>query len=69
MPIQSKTDNRGDKRLSRVFVDLEGKKHVASVRGNKYPMIVRDDSSRYACVYFISHKSDTTERGVQEISG
>ena len=48
MPTQSKTDNRGDKRLSRVFVDLEGKKHVASVRGNKYPMIGRDDSSRYA---------------------
>ena len=48
MSIPSKTDNRGDKRLSCVFVNLGGGKHVTSVGGNKYPMIVRDDFSRYA---------------------
>ena len=34
---------------------------MASVGRNKYPMIVRDDFSRYAWVYFISHKSDAAE--------
>ena len=61
MSIPSKTDCRGDKRLSRVFVDLGGKKHMASMGGNKYPMIIRDDFSRYAWLYFISHKSDAAE--------
>ena len=62
MSIPSKTHCREDKRLSRVFVDLGGKKHVTSMRGNKYPtMIIRDDFSRYAWLYFISHTSDTAE--------
>ena len=60
MSIPSKTNSPGDKRLSSVFVDLGKKKHVTSVRGNKYPMIIRDDISRYAWLYFISHKSDAT---------
>ena len=33
MSILPKTNSREDKRLSRVFVDLEGKKHVTSVGG------------------------------------
>ena len=33
MSVLSKTDNRAAKRLSRVFVDLGGKKHVTSVGG------------------------------------
>ena len=61
MSIASKTHCREDKRLSRVFVDLGGKKHVASMGENKYPMIIRDDFSRYAWVYFISHKSNAAE--------
>ena len=61
VPIRSKMDNRGDKRLSRAFVDLEGGKHVKSGGGNKYQMVVRDAFLRYAWVYFISHKSDATE--------
>ena len=40
------------------FVDLGGKKHVASMGGNKYPIIVRDDFSRHAWMYFVSHKYD-----------
>ena len=61
MSIPSKTHSREDKRLSRVFVDLGGKKHVTSMGGNKYPMIIRDDFSRYAWLYYISHKSDAAE--------
>ena len=56
MPIPSKTHGRAAKRLFRVFVDLGGKKHVASMGGNKYPMIVWDDFSRHAWMYFVSHK-------------
>ena len=54
MPIPSTTHGRAAKRLFRVFVDLGGKKHVASMGGNKYPMIVKDDFSRHACMYFVS---------------
>ena len=50
MPIPSKTHGRAVKRRFRVFVDLGGKKHVAS--------IVRDDFSRHAWMYFVFHKHD-----------
>ena len=50
-PSQPKTNTRADKRLSRVFVDLGGKTHVASVGRKKYPMIVKADLSRHACGY------------------
>ena len=58
MPIPSKRHGRAVKRLFRVFVGLGGKKHVASMGGNKYPMIVRDNFSRHAWMYFVSHKHD-----------
>ena len=29
--------------------------------GEKYPMIIRDGYSRYAWMYFISHKSDAAD--------
>ena len=61
MSVPSKTDNRAAKRLSRVFVDLGGKKHVTSVGGSKYPMIVRDNYSRFAWMYFVPHKSDAAD--------
>ena len=61
MSIPSKTHSREDMRLSRVLVDLGGKKRVTSMGGNKYPMIIRDDFSRYAWLYFISHKYDAAE--------
>ena len=41
-------------------MDLGGKKHVASMGGNKYPMIVRDDFSRRAWMYFVSLKYDAS---------
>ena len=37
------TKCRSDKKLGRVFVDLGGRKDVASVGGKEYPMIVKDD--------------------------
>ena len=59
--IPSKTSNRAVKRLGRVFVNLGGKKHVMSAGGKRYPVIIKDDYSRYAWMYFISHKSDATD--------
>ena len=61
MSIPSKTHCREDNSLSRVFVDVGGKKHVTSMGGNKCPMIIRDDFSRYAWLYFISHESGAAE--------
>ena len=58
MPISSKTHGRAAKSMFRVFVDLGGKKCVASIGGKKYPMIVRDNFSRHAWMYFVSHKYD-----------
>ena len=61
MSIRYKTDNREDKRLSRAFVDLEGKNHVTSVEGDKYRMVVRDDFSPYAWAHFIFHEYDAIQ--------
>ena len=61
MSITSKTNSHENKRLSRVFADLGGNKHVASMGENKYPVIVRDDFSRYVWLYFIRHTFDATE--------
>ena len=49
MYIPSKSSNRAVKILFRVFVNrLGGNKHVKSIRGKKYPTVVRDDYSRSA---------------------
>ena len=56
VPIPSKTHDRTAKILSRVFVDLAGKQHVASMGGKKYPMIARDELSYHAWMYFVSRK-------------
>ena len=57
----TKTNSRGDKRLSRVFVELGGNKNVTSMGGDKYPRIISDGFLRYAWLYFISHRSNTTK--------
>ena len=41
--IPHQTDRRAQAKLDRVFVDLGGRKDVASVGGKHYPMIVKDD--------------------------
>ena len=61
MSILPKTDNREYRKLSRVFVDLDGKKHVTSVGKGKGPMIVRGDFSRCVWVYFVFQTHDATE--------
>ena len=53
-----KLKSRSDKKLGRNFVDLGGRKDVASVGGNHYPMIVKDDFTRRAWTYFLRNKSD-----------
>ena len=59
VPIPSKTHDRTAKIiLFCVFVDLGGKKHVASMGGKKYPMIARDELSHHAWMYFVSRKWD-----------
>ena len=45
---------RSDKKLGRVFVDLGGRKDVASVRSKEYPMIVRDDCIRRTWMHFLA---------------
>ena len=52
------TKRRSDKKLGRVFVDLGGRKDVASVGGKHYPMIVKDDFTRRAWMYSLRNKSD-----------
>ena len=56
--IVRETKNRSDKKLGRVFVDLGGRKDIASVGGKHYPMIVKDDFTRRAWMYFLKNKSD-----------
>ena len=57
-PIPSSTKSRASEKLGRVFVDLSGHKRIPSLLGKRYVMLVKDDSSRYAWVYFLKHKSD-----------
>ena len=56
--ISRETKRRSDKKLGRVFVDLGGRIDVASVGGKHYPMIVKDDFTRRAWMYFLINKSD-----------
>ena len=46
------------KSWGRVFVDLGGRKDVASVGGKHYPMIVKDDFTRRGWLYSLRNKSD-----------
>ena len=52
MSILSKTRGQTAESLSRVFENLGGKIHVTFMGGYKYPIIVRDDYSRYASISF-----------------
>ena len=56
--ISHETERRSNKKLGRVFVDLGGRKDVASVGGRHYPMIVMDDFTRRAWMHFQINKSD-----------
>ena len=60
-PIPSSTKSRAPEKLGRVFVDLSGPKRTPSLLGKRYVMLVKDDFSRYAWVYFLKHKSDAAD--------
>ena len=56
--IARETKSRSDKKLGRAFVELGGRKDVASIGGKHYPMIVKDDSTRRGWLHFLRNKSD-----------
>ena len=56
--IPHQTNSRSQVKLGRVFVDLGGRKSIASVGGKHYSMIVKDDYTRRTWIYFLRHKSD-----------
>ena len=56
--IPSTTTTRATK-LERVFIDLSGKKSVASIGGSHYCMIIGDDYTRFTWVHFLKKKSDS----------
>ena len=60
-PIANRTKSRATEKLRRVFVDLREPKNTHSLLGKKYVMIVKDDFTRYAWVYFLGRKSDVAE--------
>ena len=57
-PIPSSAKLRAPEKLGRVFVDLSGPKRTSSLLGKRYIMLVKDDFSRYAWVYFLKHISE-----------
>ena len=60
-PIPNSTKSRASEKLGRVFVDLSGPKRTPSLMGKRYVMLVKDDFSRHAWVYFLKHKSDASD--------
>ena len=60
-PIVNSTRSRATQKLGRGFVDLSGPKSIPSLLGKKYVMIVKDDFTRNARVYFLERKSDAAD--------
>ena len=58
-PIPNSTNIRATEKLGRVVVDLSGPKITLSLPGVRYVMLVNDDYSRHAWVYFLKHKSNS----------
>ena len=59
--IPSTTTSRATSKLERVYVDLTGKKHVATLGGNHYALIIRDCFTRFTWLFFLKHKSEAAE--------
>ena len=60
-PIAISTKSHATNKLRRVFVDLSGPKSTLSLLGKKYVMIVKEDFTRYAWVYFLERRSDAAD--------
>ena len=58
-PTPTTTKSRATEKLGRGFVDLSGPKRTPSLTGARCVMLVKDDYSRHAWVYFLKHKSDS----------
>ncbi|CAN0413361.1 unnamed protein product, partial [Discosporangium mesarthrocarpum] len=58
LAIPSHTTDRAVSKLSRLFMDLSGKKAVPSLGGNWFNAIILDDFSRFMRVYPLKAKSD-----------
>ena len=56
--IPNSTKLCATEKLGRVFVDLSGPKRTPSLSGARYVMLVKDEYSRHAWVYFLRLKSD-----------
>ena len=60
--ISTTTGTRAaDKPGGRVFLDVCGEKSVQSIGGEKYMLIIRDDSTRFNAVYFIRSKDEVPD--------
>lgn len=59
-PVQQSTEIRAKGRLTRVFVDLTGRKQTMARDGSYHTiMIVKKDYSRRTWLYFLKHKNET----------
>ena len=58
-PIPNTIKSRATEKLGRVFVDLSGPERTPSLTSARYVMLVKDDYSRHAWVYFLKHYSDS----------
>ena len=59
---------RATRKLERLFLNLSGKKDVASIGGSYYTLTVCDDITRYAWVLCLKHKSDPVGKFEEFIS-
>lgn len=48
--------------LELIHIHLYGPSSIESINGNKYILVIVDDFSRFTWVYFLRHKSDTTQK-------
>ena len=55
-PIPSGTKTRATKKLGRFFIDLSERMRTPSLLGKRYVMLVKNDRSRCALVYFLKHR-------------
>ena len=60
-PIPHSTHSRATEILERVFFYLNGPERMASLLGKRYVMLMKDDYSRHAWVYFLKENSDSED--------
>ncbi|KAL4564910.1 hypothetical protein LXL04_028986 [Taraxacum kok-saghyz] len=53
--------------LELIHIDLCGPSSIQSIAGSKYLLVIVDDFSRFTWVYFLKHKSETTQQMIDFI--